>query len=77
MSGRVHVCECGVSFVFRRHESGKKSAPITTIASDDGNIAVNDDGRYRIIKNSEGYDGPRYLSHFVNCPQSQQFRRTS
>lgn len=72
MSKRVHTCRCGVAFVFRRHETGPKSAPIETEPSADGNVAVLPDGRYRI---SAGGDGPRYVNHFARCPFAKGFRR--
>lgn len=70
MGDHVNICQCGTSFVFRRHESSTKSAPIETEPSERGNVEVLPNGRYRIAKAGEG---PRYLSHFVNCPFSKRF----
>lgn len=74
MSEKTHICRCGTAFVFRRHETSAKSSPIETDPSLDGNVAVLDDGRYRIIKKAEAYDGERFRSHFANCPFASGFR---
>lgn len=72
MTEQPNTCRCGKEFVFRRHETSAKSAPIETEPSENGNVEILASGRYRITK---GGEGPRYLSHFVHCPFAKGFRQ--
>ena len=76
MADRIQTCRCGKTFVQRPHHVTGKPNPITTYEVDGGNVAVNPDGSYRIIKKGEVYDGPRHISHFADCPESKGFRRS-
>ena len=75
MTGNIHTCRCGAEFVFRKHETNPTIAPIETEPAENGNVAVLADGRYRIVKKGEDYDGPRFKSHFATCPHASGFRR--
>lgn len=75
MSERIQTCRCGKTFVQRAHHRTGKPNPITTYEVPNGNVAVNDDGTYRIIGRGEDYVGPRYVSHFVDCPFAGSFHR--
>lgn len=74
MSLQTQVCRCGKSFVQRPHHKTGKLNPITSYEVPNGNVAILDDGTYRIIGKTEQFDGPRYLSHFADCPYSAQFK---
>lgn len=69
----VRTCACGKTFVMRRHERTGTPNPITTYEVDNGNVAINENGTYRIIGKAEEFDGPRHVSHFVDCPVADRF----
>jgi hypothetical protein len=75
VNDRVHTCRCGTEFVYRKHETNPTLAPIETEPSENGNVAVLDNGRYRIVTKASPYDGVRYRSHFASCPYSARFRK--
>lgn len=73
---RIEVCQCGVEFVQRKHHETGKLNPICREPVENGNVAVLPDGRYRIIKKGEEYEGPRFVSHFSNCQYAKSFKRS-
>lgn len=75
MSDRVQTCRCGRTFVQRKHERTGKPNPITTYEHPTGNVRINPDGTYGIVKKGEACDGPRHISHFVDCPEAGSFHR--
>lgn len=71
----IQTCRCGTQFVQRPHHETGKLNPICADPDPEGNIALLDDGRYRIIKKFETYQGLRFKSHFANCPYGKSFKR--
>lgn len=74
-NGRIVTCDCGTQFIFRDHITSGRRGPINVKEDPNGNIAILDDGRYRIILAGEDYDGPRYLNHFSDCTLAGNRRR--
>lgn len=69
---------CGVQIQFGVHETTGKRIPIDTHAVDEGNIVWLDNGRtVHVLTADEKITDrrPRYLSHFVTCPDRAEFRR--
>jgi hypothetical protein len=75
MADRIQTCSCGARIVFRFNAKSGKPSPILADPTPDGNVAINPDGRFRILGKGEVYDGPRYKSHFADCPSAPAFRR--
>jgi hypothetical protein len=72
MGDKIHVCRCGTEFVFRKHETSNRLAPIEVEPAANGTVEVLPNGRYRI---GPAGDGPRFKSHFATCPHASGFRR--
>lgn len=75
MSEQIQVCRCGAPFVMRSHHRTGRPNPITAYEVPNGNVVILPDGRYRIIGRDEHYEGPRYVSHFVDCPHAASFKQ--
>lgn len=76
MTEEERCSACGATFVMRPHHRTGKLAPITTYEVENGNVFVSVDGTYGIIGKDQPYDGPRYVSHFADCPEVERFVRT-
>jgi hypothetical protein len=68
MPNRVRTCECGRTYVLRKHYRTRKLEPITTYPVERGTVDVLDDGTFRVIGRSESFVGPRYINHGLDCP---------
>lgn len=77
----MHVEECrscGAKVVWAKHEATGKPAPIDAGPVEyGGNVILNDDGTYRLLKKGEPgpAGGKRHKSHFATCPNHQQHRK--
>lgn len=82
MPNRLTACEtCGAPIRFTRTLKGK-AMPLDAEPRDDGNIilvTVDGDTRARVITPTTPLlvtgDLPRYVSHFVTCPDAAKFRK--
>lgn len=66
---------CGQPVRWLRNIYSGTLAPIDAEPDPNGNIARVRVLEYRVVGNSEPYDGDRYLSHFVTCPQGESWRQ--
>lgn len=73
----VRTCACGKTFVMRLNVRTKRYNPISTYEVLNGNIAINEDGTYRLIGKGEDYTGPRFVSHFSDCPLADRFGKVA
>lgn len=67
------TCSCGARFVQRLHERTGNPAPITIYHDPRGNIRVNPDGTYGIIRKGDLHIGSRFLNHFAECPDREKY----
>lgn len=71
------VCRaCGAPIRWVIGASGKRN-PVDMEPVPDGNIAIDEDGvaRYDSRRSPLPEGMPRYVSHFVTCPEAGRFRR--
>lgn len=70
---------CGAPVFWARTEATGNLMPLDWLASERGNIVINDDGRAVVIKGDLFDDkailGDRYKSHFATCPNASKHRR--
>ncbi len=72
---------CHAPILWLVNESTQKPAPIDAVPTPDGNILVNGNGTYRVLKASERDDPPegsytRHTNHFQTCPDAAKFVKT-
>lgn len=67
---------CGAPIFWVTMRGTERPAPLDVEPSDKGNVVV-DDARGRVLSRFELEEvplDPRYMSHFVTCPQRKQWR---
>jgi hypothetical protein len=65
---------CGKEIVWAKTITGK-SIPLDAEPDPGGNIVLMDWGLALVVKPSEHPGRPRYLSHFVTCPDAGKHRK--
>lgn len=65
---------CSAAIAWAKTERGKP-IPLDPEPVPDGNIVVTDAGIAHFLRSTEMATGPRYVSHFVTCPDRAHFRK--
>ena len=67
---------CGKSIEILNHERTGKPAPIESEPVPNGNVTLNADGTYHVVKKDETVPESqlRYVNHYTNCPQAGSWR---
>lgn len=70
------VCGCGAPILWAKTAEGK-AMPVNVEPVDTGNVALlpTSPPRATVLKASERYEGPRFVSHFASCPDADLHRR--
>jgi hypothetical protein len=69
-----HCKSCGAEIIWAKTKNGK-AIPIDAEPCKDGNISLyNEMAIVMDMREIAFYDGPLYTSHFVTCPQADEYR---
>ncbi len=78
MSKLSNCRSCGASIIWARHHASGKAAPIDSVPSPNGNIALDQHSdHYRILTGEDRATStePLHTNHFVTCPNAAKHKK--
>ena len=73
----IATCKsCGAAIFWAKSATTGKAMPINARPDPQGNISLDLTGAAVVGKAGVDLPGPRYVSHFVTCPQHEKWRKT-